>query len=126
METTTTSTVLPTLLGAVTAPGTLQRVLEYLIVAMLWGVTTPFIHEGASKARRPHKGGGFFAEVLSSFKRWRILVPYLVNQLGSVAFYLLVARYPLAPTAVAVNLLTFAFTLCTESLLQRTVPEPRE
>ncbi|KAK3573556.1 hypothetical protein QTP86_027838, partial [Hemibagrus guttatus] len=70
------------------------EVLCLLLVAALWGATNPFLKkgtEGIEHVRKGHKISQFLAEAKFLFLNIKYLVPFLLNQSGSVVFYLTLA-----------------------------------
>jgi hypothetical protein len=105
------------------------RIFYYLGVGMLWGCTNPFIRRGqklgnvqaqqVSKAPRTIIGTlwGFFTNI-------NVFLPYLINQLGSLLFYYLVAVEPVQTAAPVCNNLAFMFTAITAYLLGEPTRSP--
>ncbi|CDI81991.1 hypothetical protein, conserved [Eimeria acervulina] len=72
-----------------------MMLLGILVVGALWGVTTPLMRiegqeENQQQKQNPNKR---LPLLLQLFLRWRFLVLYLLNQLGSVVFYSLLGSY---------------------------------
>ncbi|KAK3554642.1 hypothetical protein QTP70_030009 [Hemibagrus guttatus] len=70
------------------------EVLCLLLVAALWGATNPFLKkgtEGIEHVRKGDKISQFLAEAKFLFLNIKYLVPFLLNQSGSVVFYLTLA-----------------------------------
>ncbi|XP_051504448.1 transmembrane protein 234 [Myxocyprinus asiaticus] len=91
-----------------------------LLVAILWGGTNPFLKkgtEGIEQVRRGSKLLQFLGEVKFLFLNLRYLVPFLLNQSGSLVFYFTLASTDLSLAVPVVNSLTFLFTLLMGKLL---------
>ncbi|GMI00623.1 hypothetical protein TrLO_g8480 [Triparma laevis f. longispina] len=73
--------------------------LKCVAVSLVWGVTNPFINAAAKKAKK--------GDVIDKGKK--ILVPYAINQLGSILFYLLLSTNSLIVGPI-VNAMTQSFT----------------
>ena len=73
--------------------------LKCIAVSLVWGATNPFINAAAKKAKE-----GSFVD-----KGKKIMVPYAVNQLGSILFYLLLSSNSLLVGPI-VNAMTQSFT----------------
>ncbi|XP_043110623.1 transmembrane protein 234 [Puntigrus tetrazona] len=89
-----------------------------LLVAILWGGTNPFLKkgtEGIEGVQKDNKLLQFLAEVKFLFLNTRI--PFLLNQSGSLVFYLTLASTDLSLAVPMVNSLTFLFTLLMGKLL---------
>ncbi|KAK7140424.1 hypothetical protein R3I94_012895 [Phoxinus phoxinus] len=96
------------------------EVLCLLLVAILWGGTNPFLKkgsEGIEGVQRDNKLLQFLAEIKFLFLNLKYLVPFLLNQSGSVVFYFTLASTDLSLAVPMVNSLTFLFTLLMGKLL---------
>ncbi|XP_028166871.1 transmembrane protein 234 homolog [Ostrinia furnacalis] len=84
-----------------------------VLTGALWGCTNPFIRQG-TKGLRDVRAKGWLgqavAEVSFLLGNWRYVVPWLVNQSGSLAYLAAVQRAPLSLAVPAANSLAFAFT----------------
>ncbi|XP_023646712.1 transmembrane protein 234 isoform X2 [Paramormyrops kingsleyae] len=98
----------------------LTEVLSLLLVALLWGATNPFLKKGAEGIEDVRGGRMVFqliAEVKFLFINIRYLVPFLLNQSGSLVYYLTLATTDLSLAVPVTNSLTFLFTLLAGKLL---------
>ncbi|MCJ8731023.1 hypothetical protein PDJAM_G00191300 [Pangasius djambal] len=96
------------------------EVLCLVLVAALWGATNPFLRkgtEGIEHVRRGDKISQFLAEVKFLFLNLKYLVPFLLNQSGSVVFYLTLATTDLSLAVPTVNSLSLVFTMFAGKLL---------
>ncbi|XP_056326260.1 transmembrane protein 234 [Danio aesculapii] len=85
-----------------------------LLVAILWGGTNPFLKkgtEGIEEVQKKNKLLQFLAELKFLFLNFKYLVPFLLNQGGSLVFYFTLASTDLSLAVPVVNSLTFLFTL---------------
>ncbi|XP_067867867.1 transmembrane protein 234 [Heterodontus francisci] len=99
---------------------TLLEVCCLLLVALLWGGTNPFLKkgtEGIEKVKSRNFVTQLFAEMKFLFLNYKYLVPFLLNQSGSVIYYFTLASTDLSLAVVLSNSLTFLFTLLTGKLL---------
>ncbi|GCC18164.1 transmembrane protein 234 isoform X4 [Chiloscyllium punctatum] len=90
------------------------------LVALLWGGTNPFLKkgtEGIEKVKSRNIVIQLFAEVKFLFLNYKYLVPFLLNQSGSVIYYFTLASTDLSLAVLLSNSLTFLFTLLTGKLL---------
>ncbi|XP_048061390.1 transmembrane protein 234 [Megalobrama amblycephala] len=90
------------------------------LVAILWGGTNPFLKkgtEGIEGVQRDNRLLQFLAEVKFLFLNFKYLVPFLLNQSGSLMFYFTLASTDLSLAVPMVNSLTFLFTLLMGKLL---------
>ncbi|XP_045455841.1 transmembrane protein 234 homolog [Melitaea cinxia] len=91
-----------------------------VLTGVLWGCTNPFIKQGTKGLRKVHADsllGQAYAEVTFLLGNWRYVVPWLVNQLGSLVYLFAIQRVPLSLAMPAANSLAFAFTALTGSLV---------
>ncbi|KAM6973234.1 transmembrane protein 234 [Aplochiton taeniatus] len=96
------------------------EVLGLLLVAVLWGCTNPFLKKGTEGIEQVQKGNKvlqFLAEVKFLFLNIQYLVPFVLNQIGSLVYYLTLATTDLSLAVPVANSLTFLFTLLTGKLL---------
>ncbi|XP_001629747.2 transmembrane protein 234 homolog isoform X1 [Nematostella vectensis] len=100
--------------------GPIGNALSLLGVALLWGVTNPFIKKG-SAGIEDVKGKGairqFLAEIRYLIFNWKYMVPFLLNQSGSVLFYLTLGSADLSLAVPITNSLTFIMTTLTGRIL---------
>ncbi|XP_076733663.1 transmembrane protein 234 isoform X2 [Maylandia zebra] len=91
---------------------TVVELLSLLLVSVLWGCTNPFLKrgtEGIENVTKTSKVAQLLAELRFLFLNIKYLVPFLLNQSGSVVYY-----YTLSTTA---NSLTLLCTLLTGKFL---------
>ncbi|XP_056152119.1 transmembrane protein 234 isoform X1 [Lampris incognitus] len=96
------------------------EVLCLFLVAVLWGCTNPFLKrstEGIENVTRSNKVLQLLAETQFLFLNFKYLVPFLLNQCGSLVYYFTLATTDLSLTVPVTNSLTFLFTLLTGKLL---------
>ncbi|KPJ17476.1 Transmembrane protein 234-like, partial [Papilio machaon] len=99
-----------------------------VVTGVLWGCTNPFIRQG-TKGLRSVKAetwlGQAYAEIIFLLGNWRYVVPFLVNQCGSLVYLMAVQRAPLSLAVPASNSLAFAFTAVTGSMVGAEEPLDR-
>ncbi|XP_063216635.1 transmembrane protein 234 isoform X2 [Bacillus rossius redtenbacheri] len=82
-------------------------------VALLWGGTNPLLRRGGTSAK-PTKSSntitGFLSEVTHLATNWKFLFPFLINQCGSLLYFLTLADTDLSLAVPVANSLTFVFT----------------
>ncbi|CAL8285107.1 unnamed protein product [Lota lota] len=96
------------------------EVLCLLLVALLWGCTNPFLKrgtEGIENVKRTNKVLQVLAEVKFLFLNLQYLVPFLLNQLGSLVYYFTLATTDLSLAVPVTNSLTFLLTVLTGKIL---------
>jgi drug/metabolite transporter (DMT)-like permease len=98
-----------------------SSLLGYLIVGICWGVTNPFIKratmtkalENASSEGEKGVAQSHRATLRQFCTEPRIFLPFLVNQSGSIVYYLLLSKEPISKAAPICNALTFILTAIT-------------
>lgn len=105
------------------------KVISYLFVGSLWGITNPFLKQGAQLHSPPleTKDSSIFQKSFNSlqkFLRPSICLPILINQMGSVAFYFLLATDDISIAVPLCNSLTFVFTGITGWILGERIHQP--
>ncbi|XP_030838921.1 transmembrane protein 234 [Strongylocentrotus purpuratus] len=91
-----------------------------VLVAILWGGTNPFLkREGAGieSVKQKNAVTQFFFEMKHLFLNWKYLLAFLINQSGSVVYYLTLASADLSLVAPVTNSLTFIITTLTGKML---------
>ncbi|XP_067033193.1 transmembrane protein 234 homolog [Acropora muricata] len=82
-------------------------------VSLLWGATNPLIRKGSKgieEINRSSRIKQFCAEVIFLASNWKYMVPFLLNQCGSVVFYLTLASADLSIAVPVTNSLTLIIT----------------
>ncbi|XP_045159629.2 transmembrane protein 234 homolog [Mercenaria mercenaria] len=92
----------------------------FVVVAGFWGATNPFIKLGSKgiesiKASSPFRQ--FVAELWFLITNWKYLIPFVINQSGSVIYYITLASADLSLAVPITNSLTFIFTAISGHLL---------
>lgn len=85
----------------------------FVLVGLLWGVTNPFLKResaGIEKVTHSNKLLQFLMELKFLALNWRYMVPFTVNQLGAVLYYLTIGRADITLAVPITNSLTFLFT----------------
>ncbi|XP_040280499.1 transmembrane protein 234 [Bufo bufo] len=96
------------------------HVCSLLFVSVLWGVTNPFLRRGAEGVERVRVEGRvrrLLYEATFLISNYRYVVPFLLNQGGSVVFYLTLASADLSLVVPVCNSLALVFTAVTGKLL---------
>ncbi|XP_022168730.1 transmembrane protein 234 homolog [Myzus persicae] len=63
-----------------------DTILQLFIVGVLWGSTNPFLKAATNKVKR-NKTFNLISEVTDHITNWHYLIPFLINQCGSLLFY---------------------------------------
>ncbi|GLD67782.1 transmembrane protein 234 [Lates japonicus] len=99
---------------------TIVELLSLLLVSVLWGCTNPLLKrgtEGIEKVSETSRVSQLLAEVKFLFSNIKYLVPFLLNQSGSVVYYYTLSTTELSFAVPVANSLTFLCTLLTGKLL---------
>lgn len=96
--------------------------LEYfgwlLLVAVLWGCTNPFIERAVHVQEQEFQPYDFsIKSLLRIMTRIRFLLPFGINQLGSVVYMYVLGKVPAQYCSVLTNSLTSLITLVTETFI---------
>ncbi|XP_061651652.1 transmembrane protein 234 isoform X2 [Phyllopteryx taeniolatus] len=99
---------------------TLVEVLSLLLVSALWGCTNPFLKRGTEGIEHVSKSGKvaqFLAELKFLFLNVKYLIPFVLNQCGSLVYYYTLSTADLSLAVPVSNSLTFLWTVLTGKLL---------
>ncbi|XP_072102738.1 transmembrane protein 234 [Mobula birostris] len=91
-----------------------------ILVALLWGATNPFLKKGTEGIEKVKSGNAvaqLFAEMKFLIFNYKYMIPFLLNQSGSVLYYFTLASTDLSLAVLMSNAVTFLFTLITGKLL---------
>ena len=91
----------------------LRDSLWFCLVALVWGGTNPLLKRGGAgveRVRAPHRLLQPLAELAFLATRWRYLAPFLLNQAGSLLYYVTIARADISLAVPITNSLTFVVT----------------
>ncbi|KAL4084849.1 hypothetical protein QTP88_027731 [Uroleucon formosanum] len=67
-------------------PAVFYSIFQLFIVGIFWGSTNPFLKAATNKVKRD-KTLNIISEVVSHLTNWHYLIPFLINQSGSLLFY---------------------------------------
>ncbi|KAM3594876.1 uncharacterized protein V6R79_015272 [Siganus canaliculatus] len=99
---------------------TVAELLALVLVSMLWGCTNPLLKrgtEGIENVTKTNRISQLLAEVKFLFLNFKYLVPFLLNQSGSLVYYYTLSTTELSLAVPVTNSLTFLCTLLTGRLL---------
>ncbi|XP_044023698.1 transmembrane protein 234 [Siniperca chuatsi] len=99
---------------------TVVELLSLLLVSVLWGCTNPFLKRGTTgieNVTKTNRVSQLLAEVKFLFLNLKYLVPFLLNQSGSLVYYYTLSTTELSLAVPVANSLTFLCTLLTGKLL---------
>ncbi|XP_066591950.1 transmembrane protein 234 homolog [Prorops nasuta] len=95
---------------------TIESVAYLTIVALLWGITNPLIKRGANGLERI-ESFTLYDQILKEayflITNWKYILPFLVNQMGSVIYFLTLGSTDISLAVPLSNTLTFVFTALT-------------
>lgn len=95
---------------------TIDSILYLCLVAILWGVTNPFIKRGAQgleNVKATSIYGQFIKEFMFLITNLKYILPFLLNQCGSVLYFLTLQNTDISLAVPVSNSLTFVFTAIT-------------
>ncbi|KOX76284.1 hypothetical protein WN51_11615 [Melipona quadrifasciata] len=98
----------------------LDSIVFLTVVAFLWGVTNPFIKKGAKgleNVKSSSKFGQFFKELAFLVTNLKYIVPFIINQSGSVLYFLTLSKADISLAIPVTNSLTFVITAMTGWIL---------
>ncbi|XP_068124978.1 transmembrane protein 234 [Hyperolius riggenbachi] len=87
-----------------------------LLVSLMWGVTNPFLRSGAAgveSVREERKVWRLFSQARFLISNYRYIIPFLLNQCGSMVFYFTLASTELSLAVPICNSLALVFTVVT-------------
>ena len=96
-----------------------------VVVGFFWGVTNPFLRRGVVISNESEITSSLkWLGSLVTFRRIAVWLPCLVNQLGSLLFYRLLATSSLSLAVPVCNALALAFGSITTYFLGEKVDDP--
>lgn len=84
-----------------------------ITVAALWGFTNPFLKKGGKGIEQIQSESRWLQvlyELLFLVSNWKYMLPFLVNQSGSVLYYVTLSSVDLSLAVPVTNALTLVFT----------------
>ncbi|GAB0099933.1 Transmembrane protein 234 homolog [Sergentomyia squamirostris] len=99
-----------------------------VLVAFLWGATNPFIKQGSQGIQNVESSSRILKTVLEIkfiITRWQYWIPFLLNQSGSLLYFLTLQKTDLSLAVPVANSLTFVFTAVTARLLGEAKLHPK-
>ncbi|XP_043998025.1 transmembrane protein 234 isoform X1 [Gambusia affinis] len=99
---------------------TVAEVLSLVLVSLLWGCTNPFLKKGSEGIENVTETNRVFqllAEIKFLILNINYLVPFLINQSGSLVYFYILSTTDLSLAVPVANSLTFLCTLLTGKLL---------
>ncbi|CAH0478812.1 unnamed protein product [Peronospora belbahrii] len=106
----------------------MSTLVAFLFVGTLWGCTNPFIKRGTNDnvmyTRKDNSIGEFINQFVGLVKNWQFLLPFAMNQSGSVFYVYLLSSADISNAVPICNSLTFIFTAITSRLLGEKLQRP--
>ncbi|XP_015434307.1 PREDICTED: transmembrane protein 234 homolog [Dufourea novaeangliae] len=97
-----------------------ESILCLAVVALLWGVTNPFIKKGAQgleNVKASSKFGQFYKELTFLLTNLKYIIPFIINQGGSVIYFVMLGGTDISLAVPVTNSLTFVVTAITGWML---------
>jgi len=108
-----------------------------VLVGALWGCTNPILRRGSVEAEQLQQQRqqersttantgptSFIKSSLLAFLNVQVWLPYLLNQSGSIVFYVLLANSDLSLAVPICNALALVFSFATSALLGESIDKP--
>ncbi|XP_014467577.1 PREDICTED: transmembrane protein 234 homolog [Dinoponera quadriceps] len=95
---------------------TIESVIYLCLVAVLWGMTNPFMKKGAGgleNVKATSIYGQFIKELVFLATNVKYMLPFVLNQCGSVLYFLILQNTDISLAVPVSNSLTFIFTAIT-------------
>ena len=114
----------------------IRQCLSFMLVGALWGCTNPFLREGSKdaastkkKAKQPSSRcfqllPSFLQELFLTFTNLKFIIPFALNQSGSMVYYYLLGTADISLASPICNSLTFTFTAITSWLIGEKIDSP--
>ncbi|KAG2888194.1 hypothetical protein PC118_g16753 [Phytophthora cactorum] len=91
------------------------------VTGALWGCTNPLIKRGSNDdvmyTRNDNSVGEIVKQLVGLVKNWQFVLPFALNQSGSVVYVYLLGSADISNAVPICNSLTFVFTAITSRLL---------
>lgn len=97
----------------------------FVIVGFLWGATNPLIKRGSTgiqNIQTDSKLKNFYFELKFLVTRWQYILPFLLNQFGSLLYVYLLQNSELSLAVPIANSCTFIFTALMAMCLNEQMP----
>lgn len=106
----------------------LKDSMSMVLVGALWGCTNPLLRKGSVEAtpdsEKKSRTDSFLIGSLRTFLNIKIWLPYVLNQSGSIVFYILLAKSDLSLAVPICNALALLFSFVTSLLLGEPMQKP--
>ena len=91
----------------------LQEAGWFILVGLLWGATNPLLKRGSrgiEEVKSQNRAWQFVMEMKFLILNWRYMLPFTINQLGAVVYYVTISTADITLAVPLTNSLTFLFT----------------
>ena len=97
-------------------------IISMIIVGAFWGCTNPLLRRGAVEVsaggkNNKNSNSSTIMSVLRQFLNIKVWLPYILNQCGSILFYVLLSKSDLSLAVPTCNALALVFTCITSVIL---------
>jgi uncharacterized membrane protein len=90
-----------------------SQTLSFFAVALVWGITNPLLKKGSVGVENIKQHGRLqqlLSELVFLALRWQYVVPFVINQIGSVLYYITIGQADISLAVPITNSLTFLVT----------------
>uniref|UniRef100_A0A1B6ME63 Transmembrane protein 234 homolog n=1 Tax=Graphocephala atropunctata TaxID=36148 RepID=A0A1B6ME63_9HEMI len=106
----------------------MDEMVYLFLVGLMWGVTNPLIKKGSAGISKVQGGNPlvrFFMELKFLATNWKYMLPFLLNQSGSVLYYFTLKSANLTFAVPITNSVAFLMTAVTGWCLGESSPKLR-
>ncbi|KAJ2901194.1 hypothetical protein IWW38_000159 [Coemansia aciculifera] len=107
----------------------LQSCAGFVLTALCWGFTNPFIKRGSVGIENIKKSTWLrqtLAETWFLFTNWKYVLPLAINLSGSAVYYYTLSSADITVAVPITNSLALIFTILAGVILGEKMPSPRE
>lgn len=100
----------------------------FIVVALIWGFTNPFLKRGSkdiSRIETSNKLLKIWQQLKWLATNLPFVVPFLINQSGSILYYVTVARSDISLAVPVINSLTLLITTIIGILIGEKIQSPK-
>ena len=111
-----------------------QDFLSMILVGAFWGCTNPLLRKGTVEVtssndsenadQKSESEASFLASFLKAFLNIKVWLPYVLNQSGSLVFYILLAKSDISMAVPICNAMALLFSFVTSILLGEPIKNP--
>ncbi|KAJ2766178.1 hypothetical protein IWQ56_003819 [Coemansia nantahalensis] len=106
-----------------------QQGFGFVLTALCWGFTNPFIKRGSAGVEGVRRDGWLrqaLAEGWFLLTRWQYVVPLAINLSGSAVYYYTLSSADITTAVPITNSLALVFTILAGMLVGEKAPAPKE